>query len=142
MCHEDGFHVNLVIKRSHANFFEGISALETTECLRTILTGVIICAFVTRAHSDTVIHFVDRSVSFSIQLVLRALIIMKKRNAKICFRSFSLPLQSIHDCVLPPCYSKCNRMIRKCDWRSVRQTSDRIFHTMLRVRIPRFVCDS
>ena len=55
----------------------------------------------------------------------------KKRNAKICFRSFSLPLRSIHDCVLPPCYSNYNRMIRKCDWRSVRQTSDHTFYTML-----------
>ena len=103
---------------------------------------MIICAFITRAHSDTVIYFVDRSVSFNIQRVLRALKIIIKRNTKICFRYFSLPLQSIHDCVLPPCYSKCNIMIRKCDWRSVRQTSDHTFHTMLRVHIPRFVCDS
>ena len=36
----------------------------------------------------------------------------------------------IHDCALPPCYSKCNILIRKCDWRTVRQTSDHTLHTM------------
>ena len=79
VCTEDGLHGNLVIKSPHAKIFEGISALKTTECLslRAILTGVIICTFVTRAHSDTVIYFVDRSVSFSIQRILRALKIMK-----------------------------------------------------------------
>ena len=70
--------------------FEGISAFETTECLslRTILTRVIICAFITHAHSDTVIYFVDRSVSFSIQRVLRALKIIKNVMPRFVFDLF------------------------------------------------------
>ena len=141
MCNEDGLHVNLVIKRPHAKIFEGISALETTECLslRTILTGVIICAFVTRADSNLLC---GPDGQFQHPTCFACTQNYKKRNAKFCFRSFSLPLQIIHDCVLPPCYSKCNRIIRKYDWRSVQQNSDHTFHTRLRVRTPSFVCDS
>ena len=49
---------------------------------------VIICAFVIRAHSDTVIYFVDRSVSFSIQRVLRALKIIKNVTPRLIFDLF------------------------------------------------------
>ena len=51
----------------------------------TILTWVIICPFITRAHSDTVIFFMDQSVSLSIQRVLHALKVVKNVSPRFDF---------------------------------------------------------